>query len=375
MKHKLKIFLLLILLLLNSCIVQFIPEVDEVKELLVVEALITDQPEAYVVKLSKSLPLGRKNVAKPLKGCIVRVSDDLGNTYSFKESVAGTYLTDPTQFRGIIGRWYTLRISTNTTYNNLNYESFPMELKKVPGIDSIYYEKKTIREKTENSQLIEGCQIYLNTHDPENKCKFYRWEYSETWEFRLPYDVTNNICWLSNNSDKINIKNTSVYGQDRISRYPLNYISNTTDRLRVKYSLLVNQYSLNEDEFLYWEKLQNVAEQVGGLYDMTPAAIPSNIWCIQDPAEKVLGYFSVSAKASKRIFIKDYFSGVINMYSDCPSDTVGPGHIEGLNTYVWIIEDYSDGMPPIIVLTDKKGCADCTVRGTNKEPIFWNEDK
>ena len=108
---------------------------------------------------------------------------------------------------------------------------------------------------------------------------------------------------------------------------------------------------------------------------MTPAAIPSNIWCIQDPAEKVLGYFSVSAKASKRIFIKDYFSGVINMYSDCPSDTVGPGPIAGLNTYVWIIEDYSTGMPPIIVLTDKKGCADCTVRGTNKEPIFWKEGK
>ena len=184
MKHKLKIFLFLILLLLNSCVVQFIPEVDEVKELLVVEGLITDQPEAYVVKLSKSLPLGRKNVAKPLKGCIVKVSDDLGNTYSFKESVAGTYLTDPTQFRGVIGRWYTLRISTNTTYNNLNYESFPMELKKVPGIDSIYYEKKTIREKTEDFQLVEGCQIYLNTHDPENKCKFYRWEYSETWEFQ-----------------------------------------------------------------------------------------------------------------------------------------------------------------------------------------------
>lgn len=376
MKNKFKIFILLILTLLNSCIVQFIPEVDEDKELLVVEGIITDQPETYTVKLSKSLPLGRKNVAKPLKGCIVKISDDLGNTFSFKESVPGTYLSDPAKFRGVIGRLYTLRISTNTSYNNLNYESFPMELKPVPVIDSLFYEKKTIREKTENSQPIEAVQIYLNTHDPENNCKFYRWEYSETWEFRLPYDVTNRICWLSNNSDKINIKNTSVYGQDRISRYPLTYIPNTTDRLRVKYSILVNQYSLNEDEFLYWEKLQNVSEQVGGLYDITPAAIPSNIWCIQDPTEKVLGYFSVSAKSSKRIFIKDYFSGVVNLYTECPSDTItGSAPIPGLNVYIWIIVNNIDNIPPNRIVTDKKGCADCTVRGTNIEPLFWKEGK
>ncbi|MDP3002734.1 MAG: DUF4249 domain-containing protein [Bacteroidales bacterium] len=376
MKNIQQIILFSFLLLLNSCIVQFIPETDEDKELLVVEGLITDQPEAYTVKLSKSLPLGRKNVAKPLKGCIVKISDDMGNTYSLKETVAGTYVTDPAKFQGTIGRWYTLHINTNTSYNNLNYESFPMELKPVPKIDSIYYEKKIIREKDEISQALEGCQVYLNTYDPENNCSFYRWEYSETWEFRLPYDVTNRVCWLSNNSDRINVKNTSVFEEDRINRYPLNFISNTTDRLRVKYSMLVNQYSLNEDEYLYWEKLQNIAEQVGGLYDITPAAIPSNVWCLEDPNEKVLGYFSVSARSSKRIFIKDYFQGIINLYNECISDTIPGGvPIPNLGISVWVIEYINDAMPPSRVVTENRGCADCTVRGTNKEPVFWKEGK
>jgi hypothetical protein len=376
MKIIQQITVFLILILLNSCIVQFIPETDEDQELLVVEGLITDQPEAYAVKLSKSLPLGRKNVAKPLKGCIIKISDDKGNTYSLKETVTGTYVTDPARFQGKIGRWYTLHINTNTSYNNLNYESSPIELKPVPEIDSIYYEKKIIKEKDEISQAIEGCQVYINTHDPANNCNFYRWEYSETWEFRLPYAVTNRICWLSDNSDRINIKNTSVLEEDRVTRFPLNFISNTTDRLRVKYSMLVNQYSLNEDEYLYWEKLQNISEQVGGLYDITPAAIPSNIWCLEDPNEKVLGYFSVSARSSKRIFIKDYFSGLINMYIECPTDTiVGLGPIPNLNTSVWVIEDNSYDSPPTRIITDKKGCADCTVRGTNKEPVFWKEGK
>jgi hypothetical protein len=376
MKVIKQIVVVLILLLINSCIIQFIPETNEDKELLVVEGLITDQPGVNTVLLSKSLPLGRKIVAKPLKGCIVKISDDLGQIYSFRETVAGTYVTDPTKFQGVVGRKYVLHINTNTSYNNLNYESFPMEMKPVPPIDSLYYEKKTIIETDVYSQKTEGCQIYLNTHDPGNSCKFYRWEFGETWEFRLPYSVPNRICWLSGNSDRINVKNTTVLSQARINRYPLSFISNATDRLKVKYSMLVNQYSLNEDEYIYWEKLQNITEQVGGLYDITPAAIPSNVYCLEDPNEKVLGYFSVSATKSKRLFIKDYFAGIVDLYKECPSDTIfGMGPIIGLNTSVWVIVDNLGETPPNRVITYTKGCADCTVRGTNKEPVFWKDSK
>jgi Domain of unknown function (DUF4249) len=377
MKHNPQILLLSILLLFNSCITQFIPETSEDKELLIVEGLITDQPGANTIKLSRSLPLGTRSVANPVKGCTVTVSDDLGNTFSLSETDPGTYTSDPTKFQGVIGRTYTLHIRTNFESNVLNYQSVPVEIKPVPPIDSIYYEKVTITEGDKWNQPQEGCQVYLNTHDPANQCKFYRWEYDETWEFRLPYDVTNNICWISNNSDVINIKNTSVFEEDRIGRYPLNFISNLTDRLEVKYSILVNQYSLNENEYSYWEKLQKITEQVGGLYDITPASIPSNIWCIEDPNEKVFGYFSVSARSSKRIFIKDNFLGSINLYTSCPSDTItGNAQIPGLNSAYWVIGEYID--PNMVynrIITDQRGCADCTVSGTKIKPDFWNEDK
>jgi hypothetical protein len=197
-------------------------------------------------------------------------------------------------------------------------------MKAVPPIDSLFYEKVII-EATPTMVAQEGCQIYLNTNDPANQSKFYRWEYSETWEFRLPFDVLNNICWISNNPNVINIKSTLGLTQDRISRYPLTFISNKTDRLNEKYSILVNQYSLNEDEYVYWEKRQKITENVGSLYDITPAALPGNIYCIENPNETVLGYFSVSAISSKRIFIKDYFSSLMNRYIDCIHDTIFQG--------------------------------------------------
>lgn len=360
MKPIQRIILISFSLLFNSCITQFIPQTNEDKELLVVGGLITDQPDTNTIKLSRSLPLGKKSVANPVTGCIVSISDDLGNIFILRETVAGTYITDPAVFKGAIGRSYTLHINTNVANNNHNFESYPMKMIPVPPIDSVYYEKVTIQESNEFSGGMEGCKVYLNTHDPTNQCKFYRFEFSETWEYLLPYTATNNICWVSSNSNDINIKNTSVLEENRINRNLLNFISNITDRLRIKYSILVNQYSLNEDEYLYWEKLQNITEQVGGLYDMIPSSIPSNVYCTDDPNQKVLGYFSVSAKSSKRIFIKDHFAGVVTPYTDDACFVY---------TYIFI------NNIPIKVGTLVRSCIDCTVRGTNTAPDFWIEGK
>jgi Domain of unknown function (DUF4249) len=376
MIRKTQIFIV-ILLLLSSCIAKFIPAVDEEKELLVVQGLIHDQPETDTIKLSKSLPLGQISAARPVSGCIVKISDDQGNIYTLKEYKAGTYITDPEIFKGVIGRFYTLKIRTNTSNNNLNYESYPVELKPVPPIDSIYFEKIVIEQTYENFAGVNGCQIYLDTHDPENVCRFYRWDFSETWELRLPYSVPNQTCWISERSQNINIKSTAAFNEARITRFPINYISNVTDRLKTKYSILANQYSLNEDEYNYWEKIQNVAVQVGGLYDIIPASIASNIRCIENPEEKVLGYFSVSAKSSKRIFIQDNFAGIINPYSNCVTDTIQTDNPPGLNITVWILLAHVCSFPciPWYEATTHKECSDCTLRGTNLKPEFWTDDK
>jgi hypothetical protein len=380
MIHKPKILLLSILLLLNSCIAQFIPEIDEEKELLVVQGLLTDQKEPNIIKLSKSLPLGEVSAARPVSGSFVSITDDLHNVVLLSETVPGTYIT-PSYFRGVTGRTYTLHINANSEFSRLNYESVPMEMKPVPPIDSLYYEKTVIEKADGYFRGVDGCQIYLDTYDPENKCRFYRWDFSETWQIRLLFDVPNQTCWISDKSHSINIKSTAAFDEARINRFLINYFTNITDRLKTKYSILVNQYSLNEDEYIYWEKIQNIAVQVGGLYDIIPASVPSNIRCIEYPAEKVLGYFSVSAISSKRIFIKDKFEGIIDQYADCVSDTLldGPDYIEGLGISVWTLFDIIptpfSGKPRIRILTETRGCADCTVRGTTVRPVFWTDDK
>jgi hypothetical protein len=138
----------------------------------------------------------------------------------------------------------------------------------------------------------------------------------------------------------------------------------------------VNQFSLDEDEYLYWERFKNTLDQVGGLYDKIPSTIPNNLFCVEYPYKKVLGYFSVSAVSSKRIFIKDNFAGLNVKYIDCITDTIfGTDPIPGLNTSIWVLVNNLDKVPPKRFVTSKIDCADCRVRGTSIKPVYWDDDK
>ncbi len=381
----------LFLLNLAGCVTSYTPGKIEDEQALVVEGLITDQPGVYTVEIALSTPLWSNGIKMAMTGCTVWITDDNGGRFDLTEGVKfGTYLTDPATFRGEAGRVYTLHIIANNGLGNLYYESYPTKMIAVPPVDSIYYEKRTFNQA--GFGIVEGCQIFLNTHDPAGECRFYRWEYNETWEFSLPgdYMVLNKTCWRSENSSRILIKSSSSLENEKISRFPLLAISNPVDRLSVRYSLLVNQFSLNEDEFYYWEKIKNMTEETGGLYDVIPASISSNVYCPDDITRKVLGYFSVSAVKSKRIFIKDNFLENNMMYYNCIADTVHKSGnywvkfnylshrndtISGEGISYWVLIDFPGSVPPSRMITWNKDCADCTTRGTNNKPDFWNDDK
>jgi hypothetical protein len=376
-KSLLKFVSFAFIFLTFSCIEEFVPVVQEEKELLVVQGLITDQAASDTILLSKSMPFGQQNEAKPMSGCYVTITDNFGGQINLNEKKAGTYVTPP-YFHGEVGRSYTLHIKTNAANGNQSYESYPVEMKPVPLIDSIYYQKIVIQEKYKNFGGIDECQIYLDTHDPSNICRYYRWDYSETWVLRLLFPVDNMTCWVSDKSRDLNIKSTEALDESKITGQPVTYITNATDRLKREYSILVNQYSLSEDEYLYLEKIKNLMVDVGGLYDKIPASIPNNLFCKENPNEKVLGYFSVSAKSSKRIFIRDDFAGIINKYNNCPDDTIwGDYDPPELNVYAWVLIDHppSFGSPRMRVLTFTRACADCTTRGSNIKPDYWPNDK
>jgi hypothetical protein len=366
--------LLSLTMLLSGCISQFLPETTESQKILVVEGLITDQPGPKTIKLSVSMPLGERSVDRPLSGCVVNVTDDDGVTKQFTETAIGVY-SSVEPYQGEVGRSYKLHIKTGADFDNKEYESKFVMMNPVPPVDSLYYKKVVIEKSSDGLPMKEGAQLYLSTHDPQNLCHFYRWEFTETWQFSLPYYVDNKTCWTTENSKKINIKSTLNMGDDRIVRFPIQYLDNNTDKLSMRYSILVNQLSLSEEEYEYWDKLQNTVQDVGSLYDMIPSSVSGNMVCLQNPSEKVLGYFSVSASRTKRLFIKAYFAGGPKLYTDCANSYVRlDEEVYGLNVTIWLLYIIYDPPPGIKVMTFLRYCADCTTRGTTAMPDFWNDD-
>jgi hypothetical protein len=374
MKISEKILLLLLLLTTGSCITQFIPETGDIKEFLVVEGLITDQNRSNTILLSKSSLLNSKFKKLPVVGYVV-ITDNLKNNYILREKKPGTYVTDSLNFRGVVGRKYILKISAG----GYNYLSDTMEMKSVPPIDTIQSEK-IINNTYQLGEPVPGYQVFVSTFDPTGKTGYYRWNFAETWEFRLPYNhssIVNRVCWKSDYSRTVFIKTTKSLTEDRVIRFPLNFITAETDRLAFKYSLLLKQYSLNEAEYLYWDKIQKINQATGGLYDVVPISVKSNIRCIEDPAMDVLGYFSVSAVSEQRIFINPGLSGIPDLYKDCPNDTI-PSWIPDprIGKSIFVLMDYFYPLQtrpdPYYIITYNKACHDCSLSGSNVKPDYWD---
>jgi hypothetical protein len=103
--------------------------------ILVVEGVINNNPGPYKVKLSRSV-FFTSDKRVEVTDAEVYVIDDLNNRYDFLEKAPGIYLSDSANFRGQLGRVYTLYINTN---DRLKYKSTPCTIGPPSKIDTLYY--------------------------------------------------------------------------------------------------------------------------------------------------------------------------------------------------------------------------------------------
>ena len=107
------------------------------------------------------------------------------------------------------------------------------------------------RPTSDPDQSVYGMEINVNTHDKTDQTRDYRWEWMETWEIVTP--ITSSFypdearCWQSAGSGIISIGTSEHLTHDIIADYPIYFVSTESNKLRIKYSLLVNQYSLSRE--------------------------------------------------------------------------------------------------------------------------------
>ena len=380
---KILIFLTLTPVIMVRCIEPFYPDIEEYENVLVVDGLITNENMVYQVKLSRTMQFGDIN-KKPVPGAAVQVVDDLGSTYMFREIKSGTYQSYPEEFVGQTGRKYKLLIETS---EGNKYESAFEELKQIPEIDSIHWQYKE-KPSTDPDNPVKGIEILVDTHDPENKTRYYSWNWLETWEFLTPYhkDTLPGHCWKYDSSRVIQIGSTDHLTEDILQNYPLYYISGSTNRLSLRYSVLIKQYSLTKEAFNYWSRIKETNENTGTLFDPIPTQVTGNVTDLNDPDKPVLGYFQASAVTTGRIFIDRaelivYKLFVSDGFDYCESEmytdtlnTPRPDYLDLVENYGWIVY-YQETSGPYVntYLTNSIACVDCSVSGSPIKPDFWTD--
>jgi hypothetical protein len=347
---------------------------------LVVEALIDPDNGTGSVTLTRSIPLASVERPKAESRAEVTIEDESGFSFKLPETEPGIYKISSAALS--IDKKYRLNIRTS---QNSIYQSDYIVSKRTPPIDTISY-----------AVVNDGLEIRVSAHDPTGNSQYYRWRYTETWEYFSSYSSQYRIqspgvvvdrafneslqhCWKTQSGLPMLMESTVRLKEDRVTNFPLLVIPGNSIKLSVKYSILLRQQALTEEAYNYWSTLQRITENLGGLYDPLPAELKGNISCITDPSESVIGFFSGGSIEEKRIFLraKDLPAGLLRYNSPvCQIDTLWAADLPGTPVGTLLIGAiYNEEYTRIIAYTTAENwCIDCQAYGGGVliKPDFWD---
>lgn len=343
------------------------------KTLLVVEGILNAGQGPTHIRLTQTANLNDPIEIKPVLNAIISVESENGDVYPFTETGNGNYIHS--QLPVSFGQEYRLRIQAS----NKEYLSDYVEVRQTPEIDSVTWEKSP-----------DGLHILATTHDASNNTRYYKYDYDETWEIRSYYSALyqhtggsqivptmapyNFRCWKYAFSNTINIGSTAQLQSDVLNELPVQFIPIGSEKLSVRYSMLLRQQSITKAAFEYFQLMKKNTESIGTIFDPQPSELKGNIRCITDPAEGVIGFLTASDIKEKRIFITA-IEADWDFQQFCPSIEVD-NHPDSILAWVPSYLPYSafETVPGAVdyYYMAPANCVDCTKRGGDLSmPSYW----
>ena len=313
---------LFLIICISTCKEIYYPILDESISLLVVQGLVTDEPNEYTIKLTRSIPFNKGLIVYE-QGAKVYLESSEGNTYNFQETIPGYYVSDESKFKTKYGTAYTLIIQTK---DRKAYRSSAQILYPKGSLDSIHsvITTKTITnyenglgERIRNERGVD----FFGTIDMKNdSVPYYRFSNTLMPEYTKKFIIYSNdtikiqYCWLKYTPyDYLNLSerehnlqmvkhllgfcplDTIFYG---IQFTPLLKAGVVYGYIKMEsqlYMITFKQYHLNKDVYNYYSQvnLQLAASQ--SILDPVNIQVTGNIICTTNPQETVLGVFEVSS--------------------------------------------------------------------------------
>jgi hypothetical protein len=395
---------ILLVFILSACRERYgLPMEASTNNLLVVEGNILNG-DTTVVRLSRTSALGERTLVKE-EGATITVEGTDNSVYALHESAPGVYKSE---FLSLdISNNYRLKIIAG----GKEYESTWTGVISTPEIDSLSWRREN------------GVEIFVASHGTADDTRYYKWDYEEVWDFYShfksklyftyvqdslgvrrsrceervhngmpyttcvePYDPTGTQwndtmyhCWKYNSSTAIHIGSTAALS-DNVVWVPVRKHEEDSWELNSLYSILVKQTGLSKDAYEFYRILKGNSEGLGSIFDALPSQLKTNLRCVSDPAEPVLGFVDATTVRSKRIFInvRD-LPGWRFPTEPCTIDSIGVNGEEAVKNYTnqnlipadVLQFDRTPPHPVLVFSLARRPCIDCRVRGVHLRPPFW----
>lgn len=377
------ILLTLLVILCHACIEPYEAEVGEDHDLVCFESSLVKGADEQVLRISRASRLGKPEW-KPEPGCLAIIEDDQNNVYTYTEDDPGVYRLQIPDQELRFDRRYRLHV---ITAEGVVYESTWESIQRGTQVDSLYYRIED-RFDDIHQEMMHGVRFYVDVKASDTLSRFYRWQLTETYEFTSVAPITYYLtgdplapsasfddewkfyrCWMTRDINELFLTSTSHLSVNEKLQIPLYYVASNTERLKIKYSLLVRQYPLTSEAYNYWEKARFETKESGGLYSRQPGQPICNIANIDNEDELVLGYFWASEETERRIIVPRPPSLEITDYS-CMLEEYDPRwHNAGpFPRYIWLDQARSTSY------TGSRECFNCVTKGGElKKPEYWDD--
>jgi hypothetical protein len=375
-------FLIATLLLSFGCIEEFTPETIDFKDVLVVEAAITNRFENQTIKLSRTANFEATGPSQD-SNAEVTITTDNGITYNFFEAEPGIYKSI-TRFSAQPNINYKLSITTT------DGEQYISETAQLTASSSEIEDIKA--SVTENKLGEKGFTVSVTSFDPSGESQFYGYEFEETYQIiarfwspfqfvvinRSPFSFfvarkteEDRVCFNTIENQGRVVTSSDRTSVDRITDFPLTFIALDDIKISSRYSVLVRQYTQSSKSFNFYRIMNDFSNVESVFSQIQPGLITGNISSVDDPNKTVIGFFEVSSVTEKRVFINR--EDVTEELFDWPCSVFQPQSLELMNIRILdgSVIYFEDASPSPIFFVTETECGDCRSNGSNVRPDFW----
>ncbi|MEN2283842.1 DUF4249 domain-containing protein [Algoriphagus sp. SE2] len=384
--RKIATYLFVFLFMLSACREPFNPEIEPSDlKVLVVEGYLDTEGLPSILNLSYTRNINSDDSFSPTyPNAIVFLESESGAQFDLNPLGNGSY-----EFAHDISETenYRLRILID---DGASYTSELLKPILTPEIIDVGFEKNE-----------EGVEVYLTTKGDENADDFL-WTFEETYAFRprIPtsyrYDPDlktvvlstqenrTDLCYRDLISSDLILETSSRFEDQFVFRQSITQIIKGDERLSNRYSILISQKALDQKASEFWEVMRKNTDDLGSIFSPLPSNIGGNFKNDQDSGAPVVGYLSLGTVKQRRLWIdfrdvipwgvaevEDYFGCIAE-----PDTVFIPDYEVAFRTgsYMPAVPIFCDNCyDPIGFLKAERRCVDCTLRGTNVKPDFWED--